>query len=299
MIDQLQTEQRNKKTEQIDNLSTLDVLKVMNEEDTTVAHVVASQLETISLLVDQVVAALQHGGRLFYIGAGTSGRLGILDASECPPTFGVSKDLVVGVIAGGEIALCNAVEGAEDSQEDGKNDLERHRLTSKDVVVGLAASGRTPYVKGALEYAKHIGCVTGSVCCVKDGEISALSDFSIEAVVGPEVITGSTRLKSGTAQKMILNMISTASMIKLGKVYGNYMVDVMPTNLKLQQRAINMLSEITSMSKEEAKQLLDNANQDVKTAIVMFHLGVEYTEAKQLLEMEKGHIRQVLQERGH
>ena len=239
----LETEQRNPRTMHIDSMSTLDMVRTVNQEDAAVTQAVETALPDIARLIDGICERLQNGGSLYYIGAGTSGRLGVLDASECPPTYGVSPLLVQGIIAGGDSALRDSSESAEDSPKNGKQDLLSHGFTSRDALVGLAASGRTPYVIGALDYARSIGALTGSVACVSHAAISSHAEIPIEAVTGPEVITGSTRMKAGTAQKLILNMISTCTMIKLGKVYQNLMVDVRPSNEKLVERSLGILQE--------------------------------------------------------
>ena len=251
-------------------------------------------MPVIAEVVDWCVASLKQGGRIIYMGAGTSGRLGVLDAAECPPTFGVSPDMVVGLIAGGEKAFIKAIEGAEDSVELGKMDLIEHNLTKKDVVIGIAASGRTPYVIGGLEYANSIGCNTASISCNLSSEIGKIAKKKIEVLVGPEVLTGSTRLKAGTAQKLILNMISTASMVGIGKCYENLMVDVMQTNEKLKVRAQNILMEVTGIDREMAKKVLEAADGHVKTAIVMVLTNSNKTEAVSLLNKAEGHISRVL-----
>ena len=235
MIDliKLDTEKNNHRTIDIDAVSTEEILRKINNEDKTIASIVEESIEDISSLVEQIVTRMKVGGRLFYIGAGTSGRLGVLDAAECPPTYGVDKGLVVGIMAGGDNAMFTAQEGAEDSLELAAKDLAYYNLSEKDSVIGLAASGRTPYVLGGLRYARQVGALTGTISCVKNAEISEAADYPIEAVTGAEAIMGSTRMKAGTAQKLILNMISTSVMIKLGKVYKNYMVDVKQTNKKL------------------------------------------------------------------
>jgi N-acetylmuramic acid 6-phosphate etherase len=256
---------------------------------------VSKQLDQIEKLVQKVIASFQQGGRLIYIGAGTSGRLGILDAVECPPTFGTDPDMVQGIIAGGLKALTNAVEGAEDDEELAVRDLQKVSLASKDVVVGIAASGRTPYVISALRYAKQIGATTGSIACNKGAEISKYADVSIEVETGPEVLTGSTRLKAGTAQKMVLNMISTASMIGIGKVYKNLMVDVQATNGKLKERAKRIIMEATGVGANEAARYYGAAHGEVKAAIVMILLQCSYEEAKERLQKANGFVRKALQ----
>jgi N-acetylmuramic acid 6-phosphate etherase len=279
----------------MDEMTTKEILQVMNEEDQTVALAVSKQLDQIEKLVQKVIASFQRGGRLIYIGAGTSGRLGILDAVECPPTFGTTPDMVQGIIAGGLKAITNAVEGAEDDEELAVRDLQKVSLTDKDVVVGIAASGRTPYVISALRYAKQIGAATGSIACNKGAEISKYADVSIEVETGPEVLTGSTRLKAGTAQKMVLNMISTASMIGIGKVYKNLMVDVQATNGKLKERAKRIIVEATGVDANAAARYYEAAHGEVKAAIVMILLQCSYEEAKERLHKANGFVRKALQ----
>lgn len=286
----LDTERINNKSKNIDKLETLEILKLINSEDKTVAKAVENELNNIKVAVDSIYDSISEGGRLIYIGAGTSGRLGVLDASECTPTFGVDSSLVVGLIAGGKEAMFKAKEGAEDSEALAINDLNNINLTKKDSVVGLAASGRTPYVIGGLRYAKKLGATTVSICCVKEGLISKESDIAIEAIVGPEVLTGSTRMKSGTAQKMILNMISTSVMIKLGKVYGNLMVDVKATNDKLYDRANRIIEEVTGATREKSERILRLTNNDVKLSIFMILSNLDLEEAKEKLLESNGHI---------
>jgi len=294
-IKQLETEQSNENSRNIDTLDTLGILNIINEEDHKVAEAVKPTLGILSQLINCAVEQLKKGGRLFYIGSGTSGRLGILDASECPPTYGVSREMIQGIIAGGNTAITDAIEGAEDDFEQGKLDLMKANLTNNDVVVGIAASGRTPYVLGALEYANSIGACTGSICCVSNGKISSISKYPIEAITGPEVITGSTRMKAGTAQKMILNMISTSIMIKMGKVYGNLMVDVRPTNTKLKERAKNILIQCLKCSYEDAEHLLKEANYNVKLALCMGITKLDKNQCSKLLEESEGHISKAVQ----
>ena len=284
------TETRNNKTSNLDRMTSLEIVTAMNKEDCNVPKSIEAVLPSIADAVDLCVESLNKGGRIIYIGAGTSGRLGILDAAECPPTFGVSPDLVVGLIAGGRDAIIKAVEGAEDSKDLGKEDLIKHSLTSSDIVIGLAASGRTPYVIGALEYAISIGCNTVSISCNSNSEIGKIAKIKIEVIVGPEVLTGSTRLKSGTAQKLILNMISTASMVGIGKCYENYMVDVVQTNEKLKVRAQNIVMEVTGVSRDAAIDLLEKADGHVKTAVVMFLTGSSKDEALEKIRKTNGHI---------
>lgn len=293
-LELLDTEGINENSLNIDSMNIADVLKTINEEDKKVAQVIEEELPAITRAVEAICPKIQAGGRLIYVGAGTSGRLGVLDASECPPTYGVEPGLVVGLIAGGEKALRYAIEGAEDDGEQAVKDLEAIQFTEKDALVGLAASGRTPYVLAALAYAKALGAVTVSVSCVKDAEVSQVVQYPIEAVVGPEVVTGSTRMKAGTAQKMILNMISTTLMIQAGKVYGNLMVDVQATNAKLIVRAERIITTTTGLGKEEAKLLFEESGHSVKTAIVMAKKKTSRQEAEALLEKHQGRIARAL-----
>jgi N-acetylmuramic acid 6-phosphate etherase len=293
-IAKLNTEQQNPKTMNIDQMSTEEIITVINQEDTLVPNVIARQVPMISEVVDEIVSAFKQDGRLIYIGAGTSGRLGIIDASECPPTFGTDPSRVVGIIAGGKEAMTEAIEGVEDDKQQGQTDLENISLTVKDIVVGIAASGRTPYTIGALEYAKKIGAQTVSVVCSKDSEMEKISDYTISAVVGPEVITGSTRMKAGTAQKLVLNMLSTGSMIKMGKVYGNLMVDVQMTNEKLHNRAVNIVKMATGASDEEARAAIKEQNYHTKAAILQIITGLKGNEAKILLEKHDGYLRNAI-----
>lgn len=293
-LSRLNTEQQNPNTVDIDTCTTEEILTKINNEDQKIADVVREQIPAITSLVDAAYEAVKNGGRILYVGAGTSGRLGILDASECPPTYGVSADLVQGIIAGGEKAIFTAQEGAEDSFEQCIEDLKERNLSKKDIVIGLAASGRTPYVIGALKYANSIGAMTGSVCCVENGEISKCAKHAVEVVTGPEVVTGSTRMKAGTAQKLVLNMISTATMIKMGKVYHNYMVDVQPTNLKLEARACRMIKTLLDINDDEAERLFVESGKNVKTAIVMNALHIGKAEAQKVLSDTDGHITNAL-----
>lgn len=289
-LKKLDTEQNNPNSSQIELKNSLEIITLINQQDQLVPLAVQKCLPQIAKLVDQIVNAFLNGGRLIYMGAGTSGRLGVLDASECPPTYGVSFDMVQGLIAGGFGALLKAKEGAEDDVELGKQDLIDLNLTSKDVVVGIAASGRTPYVIGGLEYAKSIGCVTGSIACVTTSAIGEIADFPINCPVGPEIVTGSTRMKSGTAQKLILNMLSTASMIQMGKVYNGYMVDVQCTNQKLVERAKRIIMNTTGCSYEVAEENLVNANYNVKIAILTILSGTTKEQAQNLLDTYQGNI---------
>jgi N-acetylmuramic acid 6-phosphate etherase len=288
------TEQRNPKSENLEQLPTLDILRLMNEEDKRLPALIAEVLPAIERAVEVIVAAFQQNGRLIYVGAGTSGRLGALDASECPPTFNVSLEMVRALIAGGEQAFVQAVEGAEDDLQAGQQDLFNIQLLAKDVVVGIAASGRTPYVLGAIEGAKQIGSATIGIACNVPSPLLHSVDIPIGVQVGPEIITGSTRLKSGTVTKMILNMLSTASMIRMGKVYGNFMVDVRPTNAKLVARAQRMIREITGADEATAARLLHDSGNNVKVAVVMHKRQVSRTEAQALLEQAKGFLRAVI-----
>lgn len=290
------TEQRNKNTMNIDSLSTLNILETINLEDQTVALAVKESLGQIALLVDQIVEKFYVDGRLIYMGAGTSGRIGILDAVECRPTFGVPDEMVMCLMAGGESAFVKAIEGAEDSKEMAVEDLKKINITSKDVVIGITASGRTPYAVGGVEYAKEIGCITGCITTSPNSEIASLVDYPIEAITGAEPITGSTRMKSGTAQKMICNLISTTSMIKMGKVYENLMIDVQPTNKKLVSRAQNIITEATGVSNEEAQVYIDKFG-GVKQALFAILSGInDKDEVNKYLAKSKGHIRNALKE---
>lgn len=293
-IRDLTTEKRNSATMHIDNMSTLDMVKTINKEDQKVAEAVGTQEEQIAQAIDMASKKYHDGGRLIYIGAGTSGRLGILDAVELVPTYGISPDRAIGLIAGGKTAMYLAVEGAEDSESLAAEDLGKLNLTSKDVVLGLAASGRTPYVIGGLDYAQKIGAGTISIACVNNSLIGKHAEIAIEAVVGPEVITGSTRMKAGTAQKMILNTISTGVMIKQGKVYQNVMIDVLPTNKKLVNRAIRIITSVTNVSIEQAKDVLLKADKNVGLAIVMAKTGLNSDDASKLLEKNNNNVSQVL-----
>jgi N-acetylmuramic acid 6-phosphate etherase len=291
MLEKLTTELRNPKSMELDNKSIKEVLLLMNEEDATVPLAVKKEIDNIESVVKGVVKAFKNGGRLIYVGAGTSGRLGILDASECPPTFGVEPTLVQGLIAGGEKAILKAIEGAEDDEESGQLDLKAISINEKDVVVGIAASGRTPYVIGALKYANEVGATTASISNNKHSVIGKIAQIAIEVETGPEVLTGSTRLKAGTAQKLVLNMISTASMIGIGKVYENLMVDVQPTNKKLIERSKRIIMEATGVDYNTAQTYFLRANQEVKPAIVMILLNCSYEEALDKLEKSNGFIR--------
>lgn len=295
MLEHLTTETRNKKTMNLDELTPLGLLEVMNEEDQKVAQAVRQEIPQIAKAVEAITMAIKQGGRLIYMGAGTSGRIGLLDAVECPPTFGTAPEEVVGLIAGGERAFIKAVEGAEDNEQLGGQDLQDIKLTAKDIVVGIAASGRTPYVIGGLEYANSIGTPTVAVSCNKDSAIGKVAKIAIEVVNGPEVLTGSTRLKAGSSQKLICNMLSTASMIGTGKVYGNLMVDVQLTNEKLVERAKRIVMDATDCDAETAEDFLKKADHKPKIAIVMILAGLSKEEAVQRLEESQGFVRQAIQ----
>lgn len=292
-INKLSTEGINERTEDLDILPIYEALKIMNEEDQKVALAVEKELGQIEKAVTVIIEAFNRGGRLIYMGAGTSGRLGVLDAVECPPTFATPPEMVVGLIAGGEKAFVKAVEGAEDSEEMGEKDLKDLNLNKEDVVLGIAASGRTPYVIGGLAYARQVGCKTIALACNPDSQIGAASDIAIEVVVGPEVLSGSTRLKAGTAQKMVLNMISTISMVGIGKAYKNLMVDVQLNNLKLRQRAENIIMAATEVERGVAKAFLEEAEGSVKLAITMILFNYKKEEAREKLAQAKGHIRKI------
>lgn len=295
-LQELQTEMRNQASERLDQMSALETVTLMNEEDQKVALAVKAALGDVAKAVEVIAAALQRGGRLLYFGAGTSGRLGVLDASECPPTFGTPPGMVQGVIAGGPAALVEAIEGAEDSMELGREDVQRIGVTSQDVVVGIAASGRTPYVIGVLEEARHRQAKTIALSCNPEPDISQGVDIAINLIVGPEVVTGSTRLKAGTATKMVLNMLTTASMVQLGKVYGNLMVHLQATNQKLRVRAKQMVMQATGAGSEEAEQLIAEASGDVRVAIVMKLAGLTKEQAAQRLHRAAGRVRQAIEQ---
>ena len=290
----LTTEKRNAQTMNLDSLTIHEAAVLMNNEDQKVGTAVAQALPAIENAIKKTTVSLQSGGRTIYMGAGTSGRLGVLDAAECVPTFGVSPETVIGLIAGGETAMIHAVEGAEDSLTLGPTDLQNLNLSAKDTVIGIAASGRTPYVIGGLDYANHVHAATVSLALNTNALISQHADTAIEIDVGPEFLTGSTRLKSGTAQKMVLNMISTISMLGIGKIYKNLMVDVQPTNEKLIERSKHIIMDATDCSFETAEQAFMAANQNVKVAIVMILTGVNRNEAEEKLQQANGFINQSL-----
>ncbi|PWC19016.1 N-acetylmuramic acid 6-phosphate etherase [Brenneria corticis] len=293
-LGKLVSETRNPATMDLDKLSTLEMMRAFNQEDQKVPEAIRQVLPAIADAVDLATAALQAGGRLIYLGAGTSGRLGVLDAAECPPTFGVPHGLVIGLIAGGPGALLNAVEGAEDDPALGEADLVALNLAADDMVIGLAASGRTPYVIGALRYARRLRCRTAAISCNPDSPIAREARVAISPLVGPEALTGSTRLKSGTAQKLVLNMISTGVMVKLGKVYQNLMVDVKATNVKLLDRACRIVIEATGADAETARQALAQTGNEVKPAILMILSGVSAQDARQKLIRHNGYLREAL-----
>ncbi|MGP4073945.1 N-acetylmuramic acid 6-phosphate etherase [Piscibacillus sp. B03] len=293
-LTKLTTESYNEKSTNLDQMTTREILELMNQEDQAIPTVIQHVIPTIEKVVTAVQIAFQNGGRLFYVGAGTSGRIGLLDAVECPPTFSSSPEHVQAVLAGGEQALMVAVEGAEDDEDLGESDLVQKQVKSSDVVVGIAASGRTPYVKGALRYAQKVGATTVSLTSNRGADISEFADYPIEVVTGPEVLTGSTRLKAATAHKMVLNMISTASMVKVGKVYKNLMVDVNASNFKLRERAKNIVCEATGVPYEEATLVLEETGYTVKPAIVMLLAQVNFNEATLLLDQSNGFVREAV-----
>ena len=293
-LGKLDTEQRNARTMELDRLSTEELVKTLHAENHLIAAAIDPTLTELAKLVDVTAARLKRGGRLFYVGAGTSGRLGVLDASECPPTFSVSPDMVQGLIAGGEKALTRSVEGAEDFIEQGEHDLAAMQITDADVVVGIAASGRTPYVIGALKHARAKGAITGAVVNVSDSALAAHADYTIAAVTGAEPVTGSTRMKAGTAQKLVLNLLTTASMIKMGKVYGNLMVDVKATNVKLRNRAIRIVSQATGATPAECESALAQTDWQCKPAILMLILKISSEQALKKLQSVDGHLREAI-----
>lgn len=295
-LGQLVSEARNPDTMQIDLMSSEQVLSAMNTEDARVAGAVKAVLPQIAQAVDRVVEAFRNGGRLIYMGAGTSGRLGVLDASECPPTFGVPGEMVVGLIAGGDRALRHPIEGAEDDPQEGRKDLERIGTSSRDVVVGIAVSGRTPYVIGGLDYARGVGATTVALSCNPASTIAEMADIAISPVVGPEALTGSTRLKSGTAQKLVLNMLTTASMIRIGKSYENLMVDLSVSNEKLMARATRILMEVTGCTAEEARTYLAESRNNVKLAILMALTGLSASQGEAALAKNQGFLRRAVTE---
>jgi N-acetylmuramic acid 6-phosphate etherase len=295
LLDRLTTEQRNPASEHVDQMDSLAIVRTINAEDQRIADAVAAEAEPIAQAVDFVVTALREGGRLIYMGAGTSGRLGVLDASECPPTFNTNPEQVVGLIAGGHGALVRSVEGAEDFPEYGARDLEEIQLQAKDVVIGIATSGRTPYVIGGLRYAQSIGCHTVGLACNTDSPLEEVSEVMICPIVGPEIVSGSTRMKAGTATKLVLNSITTAAMIRLGKTFGNLMVDLRATNSKLRDRSRRIVQMLTDVDESTAQQLLDDCDGELKTAIVAHSRNVDASEARKLLEQANQQLRQAIQ----
>jgi N-acetylmuramic acid 6-phosphate etherase len=297
MLEHLTTEARNPASEDLDGLTARQIVQLINAEDSKVAAAVAEQTDAIARAIDVIAERLAHGGRLIYIGAGTSGRLGVLDAVECPPTFNSHPTQVVGLIAGGYSALTSAVEGAEDRPELAVEELKAVGLTGRDVVVGIATSGRTPYVLGSLEHAQSVGAFTIGLSCNRDPQIATRCDLSITPVVGPEVVSGSTRMKAGTATKMVLNMLSTGAMIRLGKTYGNLMVDLRASNSKLADRARRIVRAVTNLTDKESERLLRECGGEVKTAIVSHYTGFSSVDARQLLADSQGHLRKALEGR--
>jgi len=293
-LEKLLTEQTNPASASIDTLSTEGVLRIMNAEDRKVAGAVEREIPAIARAVDAIVEAFERGGRLFYLGAGTSGRLGVLDASECPPTFNVPPEMVQGIIAGGEAALSQATETSEDDPAIGARDLEARGFTGGDVLVGIAASGRTPYVLGAVELARRLGAVTVGISCTPDSELARAVEIAITPLVGPEVVAGSTRMKAGTAQKLVLNMLSTGAFVRLGYVYGNLMVNVQPKNQKLRDRARRIIAQAAGISVERAGEWLAKAGGSVRVAIVMAKGGVSREDAERRLAAAKGRVAKAL-----
>ncbi|MFN7888901.1 MAG: N-acetylmuramic acid 6-phosphate etherase [Pirellula sp.] len=294
-IDHLTTEQTNSASVAIDTLSSLEIVQLMNAEDRKIADAVAAVAENIAIAVDKIAEQMRLGGRLFYIGAGTSGRLGVLDASECPPTFNTDPSQVVGIIAGGDRALRTAIEGAEDDLNGAERDLATYQFSNKDVLVGIASSGRTPYVIGGLRYAQRLGAFAVGFTCNPTSDLETCSDLVIAPVVGPEVISGSTRLKSGTATKMVLNMLTTGAMVLLGKTYGNWMVDLRATNIKLKARSIRIVSALAELSEPEAIAALERCDGEVKVAIVAARRNLSATHSRELLRTAGGKLRVALE----
>jgi len=291
---ELGTEQSNPATRDIDQKSTLEILEIINKEDRKVPEIITAQLPAIAGLVEAVVSSFLRGGKLVYIGAGTSGRLGVLDASECPPTYGTDPEMVQGLIAGGSRALVRSIENAEDSAEAGVADLERIHFTKDDVLVGLTASGQAPYVIAAMDYARRLGARVGAVSCNANSRTFAFADHPICVPVGPEVVTGSTRMKAGTAQKLVLNMITTTAMIRIGKVYGNLMIDLKPVNKKLIERSKNLIAQATGCDRPTAERTFEESGRRPKIAILMVILGISAEEASQLESAHQGHINQAI-----
>lgn len=295
-LEGLTTEGVNPRSLAIDTLSAAEIVRLMNAEDATIAAAVAAEADAIAKAVDVISDRLRTGGRLVYLGAGTSGRLGVLDASECPPTFNTPPEMVVGLIAGGREALTRAIEGAEDHPDRAVSDLQAINFTQRDVAVGIATSGRTPYVIGGLTYARGLGAFTIGFSCNADAELNSVAELMISPVVGPEIISGSTRLKSGTATKMVLNMLTTGTMVRLGKTYGNLMVDLRATNSKLKIRSLRIVRQLTGLNEQEAHRLLTDCNGEVKTAVVAHGLNIVPEAARLKLEKVSGHLRRALEE---
>lgn len=298
-MNSLTTEQRNPLSNDIDQLSAREIVELMNKEDLNVAVAVGRQTQRISAAVELIASRLREGGRLFYLGAGTSGRLGVLDAAECPPTFSTDPGMVIGIIAGGAAALTRAIEGAEDDPKAAAEDLRIHNICSKDVLVGIATSGRTPYVIGGLHYARTQGASTVAMTCNERTDLSDCAEIVIAPIVGPEVISGSTRLKAGTATKMVLNMLTTSTMVLLGKTYGNLMVDLRATNSKLKSRSIGIVRALTEMDDQAAAELLFNCGGEVKTAVVSALRRVDAATARQMLQRAQGKLREAIHDHGH
>ncbi len=295
MLENLTTESRNPASEDLDGRTPLEIVRIINAEDAKVASAVAEESEAIAKAIEVIADRLDKGGRLIYMGAGTSGRLGVLDAVECPPTFNSHPSQVVGLIAGGYSALTTAVEGAEDRPDFAVEDLKNTKLSSADVLVAIATSGRTPYALGGLEYAKSVGAFAIGISCNRDPQLASAADITIAPVVGPEVLSGSTRLKAGTATKMVLNMLSTGAMIRLGKTYGNLMVDMRATNTKLADRARRIVRAVTKLSDQDSELLLKECEGEVKTAIVSHYTGCSSADARRVLEAAHGHLRKALE----
>ena len=294
-MNRMTTETRNPKTMRLDEMSIEEALRTMNEEDQQVPHAIAPHIPQLAQIIERIIQQMQDGGRLIYIGAGTSGRLGVLDAAECVPTFNASPNEVIGLIAGGQRAMTEAVEGAEDSKKMAVEDLKAIHLSAKDIVIGIAASGKTPYVLGGLHYANELEAMTVALSCNQQTPMSEVADYPLEIHVGPEVLTGSTRLKAGTAQKLMLNMISTLSMVGLGKVYSNLMVDLRPTNQKLIQRSIGIIQDICDLSESDAASLYEQAQQQLKVAVVMHLANCSCEEAETRLQANQGQIKRAIQ----
>ncbi len=293
-LSSLPTEASNAATGNLDSLTPLEFARAMHQADAEAVAAVEGELHRIAEAIEAIATLLEHGGRLFYLGAGTSGRLGVLDASECPPTYSTPPEMVQGLIAGGDVALRRSVERAEDDESQGRRDLEQHGFSAKDVLVGIAASGRTPYVLGGIRYARELGALTIGLSCVPESAVAQAAELAVTPATGPEVVTGSTRMKAGTATKLVLNMLSTGAMVRLGYVYGNLMVNVQPTNVKLRDRAARIIATITGLSHSDAAALLERAG-SVKTAVVMHKLNLDKGEAEQRLQAARGRLRAALE----